>query len=296
MLTRSLRFPVFCCALFVSSACDKEESLGDVDSDSAGETAASDTGAACPADAMECPDGTVVGRSGPECTFDPCPGESGTTGVDCPSDAMECPDGTVVGRSGPDCAFDPCPGETDSSGDDDSSSGGDDVVCPPNSTYQEAASCPTKEGAPFLIDPGCYQDCDPGAPTCDDGSTCLVVETNPCICEGGTDCCAACAVDTALCVPVSTGDACEDVVGTTFESVEELDCGIAPDGKVLCNWTLSFSPDGSFNWAFSDAGVGGGYVCKDGLIVLDNSPGFSATYDPETGILSWDDVDYVAMR
>ncbi|MBY0110704.1 hypothetical protein K2Y00_01730 [Patescibacteria group bacterium] len=30
---------------------------------------------ACPADAKICPDGTGVGRSGPNCEFAPCPGE-----------------------------------------------------------------------------------------------------------------------------------------------------------------------------------------------------------------------------
>lgn len=29
---------------------------------------------ACPADAQVCPDGSYVGRSSPNCDFDPCPG------------------------------------------------------------------------------------------------------------------------------------------------------------------------------------------------------------------------------
>jgi hypothetical protein len=28
----------------------------------------------CPADAMQCPDGSYVGRTGPQCQFSPCPG------------------------------------------------------------------------------------------------------------------------------------------------------------------------------------------------------------------------------
>lgn len=35
------------------------------------------------------------------------PGDSG--GVACTMDAKECPDGSYVGRSGPDCEFTPCP-------------------------------------------------------------------------------------------------------------------------------------------------------------------------------------------
>ncbi|KKU20448.1 MAG: hypothetical protein UX31_C0041G0009 [Candidatus Nomurabacteria bacterium GW2011_GWA1_46_11] len=31
---------------------------------------------ACTADAMQCPDGSYVGRQGPKCEFAPCPGAS----------------------------------------------------------------------------------------------------------------------------------------------------------------------------------------------------------------------------
>ncbi len=107
---------------------------------------------ACTRDAMQCPDGSYVGRTGPNCEFvcpevevapiqtdndhevtDPqaggVPSSPGLTeippvnlspddgggdhfdngGFACTEDAMECPDGTVVGRSGPKCEF-VCPG------------------------------------------------------------------------------------------------------------------------------------------------------------------------------------------
>ena len=38
-----------------------------------------------------------------------------TAAVACPADAKLCPDGTSVGRHGPDCAFDPCPSTNQSS-------------------------------------------------------------------------------------------------------------------------------------------------------------------------------------
>lgn len=57
----------------------------------------------CPADAMMCPDGSSVGRQGPDCEFAPCP-------AGCTKDAKLCPDGSSVGRQGPDCEFAPCPG------------------------------------------------------------------------------------------------------------------------------------------------------------------------------------------
>jgi hypothetical protein len=39
------------------------------------------------------------------------PASSPDEAVACTKDAKICPDGTTVGRSGPDCEFDPCPDE-----------------------------------------------------------------------------------------------------------------------------------------------------------------------------------------
>ena len=65
----------------------------------------------CTDDAMLCPDGSAVGRIGPDCAFAPCSGEGELPYVVCTDDAMLCPDGSAVGRIGPDCAFAPCSGE-----------------------------------------------------------------------------------------------------------------------------------------------------------------------------------------
>lgn len=53
----------------------------------------------CTDDARQCPDGTYVGRSGPNCEF-VCPAQKA-----CPEDARQCPDGSYVGRTGPNCEF-----------------------------------------------------------------------------------------------------------------------------------------------------------------------------------------------
>jgi heat shock protein HslJ len=62
----------------------------------------------CPPDAKICPNGTAVGRSGPNCTFPACP--STDSPLACTKDAKVCPDGTYVGRTGPNCTFAPCTG------------------------------------------------------------------------------------------------------------------------------------------------------------------------------------------
>lgn len=58
----------------------------------------------CTADAMECPDGSFVGRVAPECRFAPCP----TTTSGCTEEVRVCADGSTVGRVLPDCEFAPC--------------------------------------------------------------------------------------------------------------------------------------------------------------------------------------------
>jgi hypothetical protein len=87
-----------------------------------------ENGVVCTQDAMLCPDGSYVGRSGPNCAFDACPipkdaimedgtlpdnanneKPSGNEPVFCTLDAKQCPDGSYVGRVGPKCEFAPCP-------------------------------------------------------------------------------------------------------------------------------------------------------------------------------------------
>jgi hypothetical protein len=66
----------------------------------------------CPQDAMQCPDGSYVIRTGPNCEFAPCGSASSTIpradGERCTEEARECPDGSYVTRTGPNCEFAPC--------------------------------------------------------------------------------------------------------------------------------------------------------------------------------------------
>jgi hypothetical protein len=69
----------------------------------------------CVPETRRCPDGTEVGRSGPNCDFLPCPislSPPSDEGTMCTMDARLCPDGSAVGRSGPNCEFAPCSGES----------------------------------------------------------------------------------------------------------------------------------------------------------------------------------------
>jgi hypothetical protein len=68
----------------------------------------------CPRDAMICPDGSSVGRTGPNCSFAPCglsaPGGGTGGGTACTAEAKKCPDGSYAARTGPSCEFAACPG------------------------------------------------------------------------------------------------------------------------------------------------------------------------------------------
>lgn len=82
---------------------------------------------ACTEEAMLCPDGSSVGRTGPDCHFAACPvvaepvspGAIASTSTKpvatttkpqlCDADARQCPDGSSVGRTGADCHFAECP-------------------------------------------------------------------------------------------------------------------------------------------------------------------------------------------
>jgi len=72
---------------------------------------------ACTDEAKICPDGSAVGRTGPNCEFSPCSTTgTGTTTYECDQDAMTCPDGSTVGRIGADCHFARCPAPGATSG------------------------------------------------------------------------------------------------------------------------------------------------------------------------------------
>ncbi len=89
-----------------------------------------DLGIACTEEAMMCPDGSAVGRSGPYCQFAPCPDglpnrrgiidaplevptpttkTKGKESLVCTQEVKTCPDGSFVGKVGPECQFAPCP-------------------------------------------------------------------------------------------------------------------------------------------------------------------------------------------
>lgn len=178
------------------------------------------------------------------------------------------------------------------SGSSESGSGGPTDPCvDPSLDHYEPSGCPG-DAAPILPAAGCYEPCDGPGDACAVGA-CVQVEINPCVCPEGEDCCAACGSIEWLCVE-GLPDACDAIVGTTFSSIEELECGLGPEGPIPCHWTVAFEEDGDYLWQYSDLGEGGSYACEAGVITVLNNPGLDVSYDPASGILTWDGVEYVA--
>lgn len=167
------------------------------------------------------------------------------------------------------------------------------LTCDPGLTPVGPASCPHGLGLE-LPEPGCFVECGGEGEPCEVG-TCQRVEYDPCPCpEGAEKCCGACASDIWLCV--EDGDVvdavCESIIGTTFLSVDELECGLGQKGPVLCHWQITFAENGEFLWMHSDVGEGGDYTCADSTLVVTNGPMVDVSFDPNSQTLTWDGVAY----
>lgn len=94
---------------------------------------------------------------------------------------------------------------------------------PPRADTGPGRECP--DGTAFMfpgcgepggieIEPGCYQRCgEPGDGPCPEGLACLTTTIDPCVCEGGGDCCDACGAEVRLCLAPVEPSPC---VGTEY--------------------------------------------------------------------------------
>lgn len=86
----------------------------------------------------------------------------------------------------------------------------------------------------------------------------------------------------------ASADDCAFLIGKTFLSDAELECGLGPDGPVPCHWSVSFTAT-TFDYMHSDLGESGSYVCTDGII---DAMGIAGSIDAATGELVFSDVVY----
>lgn len=90
--------------------------------------------------------------------------------------------------------------------------------------------------------------------------------------------------------------ACAAVSGRTYESIEQYECGLSPDGPVLCSWTISFTDD-MFQWRYSDVGESGTYSCSEGVITAMATADrrYRGELDSSGELLTWEGVAYQAQ-
>ena len=88
-------------------------------------------------------------------------------------------------------------------------------------------------------------------------------------------------------------DGCATLPGSTFLSVDLLECGRGVDGGARCNWRIMFGAGGTtFTWQYSDVGETGNYSCTANAITTRSQRNVTGSYDPFTMRLTWDGVVY----
>jgi len=94
--------------------------------------------------------------------------------------------------------------------------------------------------------------------------------------------------------------ACSALEGRRFESVNDLECGLTPNGVGLCKWSISFATrddvSSSFAWSYSDVGESGMIECHGATINSLTQRQINGTFDPATNKLVWEGQTYVPAQ
>lgn len=93
--------------------------------------------------------------------------------------------------------------------------------------------------------------------------------------------------------------ACTVLENRSFNSVEQGECGLGPEGPVACNWQITFLPfDASktrYEWGHSDVAESGFVTCDGDAIRSDEATLYEGHFS--TGLdLIWDDVAYLLSQ
>jgi hypothetical protein len=93
--------------------------------------------------------------------------------------------------------------------------------------------------------------------------------------------------------------ACVALEGRRFTSINELECGLGPNGPTSCKWTLAFAPSdpiaSEFSWQYSDVGESGLASCNHATVKANGAREITGSFDALTQRLTWDGQVYVAQ-
>ena len=98
-------------------------------------------------------------------------------------------------------------------------------------------------------------------------------------------------------IPVDSGpvgrECGEGLWGESFTAMEDRECGLGPDGPVMCRWTLTFG-DETYTWSYSDIGESGTVTCVDGALSGTSAGGAprSGAFHRTTARVNWEGLTY----
>lgn len=177
-----------------------------------------------------------------------------------------------------------------------------DCPAPQKRYYPKGQSPWAGETDLFVAFPeACYTPCQDASTPCGAGTRCVAVLVDSCqpwpenAPSGTHD--DACWAQHSVCLPISKGQACTEIVGT-YQDPELKDCG----NDSQCNWTIKLLEDGSFEWTHEGKSDIGKYYCHEGTIYVDRGTypiekshypeNAVATFDPATKVIKWGEASY----
>lgn len=131
------------------------------------------------------------------------------------------------------------------------------------------------------------------------GAALMLLATGPAQCQSGDriqdEAHSVVPVDSVYCeTSLYLGEPCPEIMGRTFLSIEEHECGLGPLSETtLCHWSITFDTEGAFVWRHSDVVEGGRIRCTEhALEIVRFRQPVKTSYDSGANILNWDGVDY----
>jgi hypothetical protein len=87
---------------------------------------------------------------------------------------------------------------------------------------------------------------------------------------------------------------CAAIEGRIYESVDEHEVGLGPDGPAMGRWSVIFKNDGNYEWNHSDIQEGGRYFCDGTDVEGTRGDGtfYEGSFSADGETLTWEGVAY----
>jgi hypothetical protein len=87
---------------------------------------------------------------------------------------------------------------------------------------------------------------------------------------------------------------CSAIEGSVFESVDNHEVGLGPNGPAMGKWSVTFKTDGNYQWNHSDVQESGRYFCNGLGVEGTRGDGtfYEGSFSSDGSTLTWEGVDY----